>query len=62
MNDDLETVSVEISDTCSDESKDCRGTSFSTRNELAKGSNVSMKNEDADACDTTTYTDRMLCA
>ncbi|KAI9186318.1 hypothetical protein LWI28_016151 [Acer negundo] len=54
VNDDLETDCVEISAICVDESKDCRGTSFSSRNKLAKGSNFSMKNEDADACDTTT--------
>ncbi|KAK2640409.1 hypothetical protein Ddye_028204 [Dipteronia dyeriana] len=54
VNDDLETDCVEISDTCVDESKDCRGTSFSTKNELAKGSIFSIENEVADACDTTT--------
>ncbi|KAK0600215.1 hypothetical protein LWI29_012749 [Acer saccharum] len=54
VNDDLETDCVEISDICVDESKDCRGTSFSSRNKLAKGSNFSMKNEDANVCDTTT--------
>ncbi|KAL5783696.1 hypothetical protein ACOSP7_008725 [Xanthoceras sorbifolium] len=54
VNDDLETVS-DISE-CVDEGKDRRGTNFSARNELAKHSNVSLKNEDADACDTTTLT------